>query len=294
MELDEYQARANRTDQRPGTDEQALAYPMLGLASEVGSLVNQFKKRVRDGEAHELFESKAAAELGDILWYVSNVANKLGFRLSQIAEQNLQRINERWPAEEAALPALLLDDNFPTDEQLPRLVDVIFREEQTANGHRRVIITSNGLTLGDPLTDMSWADDHYRYHDAFHLTYAAVLGWSPVTRAFFGKQRNSNSQYREIEDSGRAKAIEEAIAALLFDYASEEQFLEGVSRIDSAMLNTVRQMTNRFEVRIRTSRDWEQAILRSFEIWRQLKQHRSGLIKLDLRARTISFTPVGM
>jgi hypothetical protein len=138
---------------------------------------------------------------------------------------------------------------------------------------------------------MSWDDDDYRYHDAFHLSYAAVLGWSPVTRAFFGKQRNSDSQYREIEDSGRAKAIEEAISALLFDYACEEQFLEGVSRIDSAMLNTVRQMTNRFEVRIRTSRDWERAILRSFEIWRQLRKHRSGSIKLDMRARTISFTP---
>ena len=55
MNLDEYQERANQTDQRPGRDEAALAFPLMGLASEVGSLLNQYKKRVRDGEAHALF-----------------------------------------------------------------------------------------------------------------------------------------------------------------------------------------------------------------------------------------------
>ncbi len=38
MELNEYQRRANLTDQRAGDDDQALMFPLMGLASEIGSL----------------------------------------------------------------------------------------------------------------------------------------------------------------------------------------------------------------------------------------------------------------
>jgi NTP pyrophosphatase (non-canonical NTP hydrolase) len=287
MELNEYQDKANRTDQRPGRDEQALVFPLLGLASEVGSLINQYKKRVRDGEAHELFDRNAAAELGDVLWYVANLAAKLGFPLQEVANQNLQRINERWPTETAEEPALLLDDDFPPAEQLPRKVDINFEEGRTQEGRLCVTLSVGDKKLGDPLSDMAWDEDDYRFHDAFHLTYAALLGWSPITRAFFGRQRDSNPRYREIEDSGRAKVIEEAIAALLFNYATEEHYLDGVDAIDFSLLETVVSMTRGYEVRIRTTRDWERAILRSFEIWRALKQSHGGTVRLDLRARSI-------
>lgn len=288
MELNEYQDLANQTDQRPGTDERALAFPVLGLASEVGSLVNQYKKRVRDGEAHELFGSKAVIELGDVLWYVANLAEKLGYKLQDVADQNLRRINERWTTPNTTEPARLLDDDFVPEEQLPRNIDVVFEEVASPDGRRQIAVSVDGKRIGDPLTDMAWSDDDYRYHDAFHLTYAALLGWSPITRAFFGRQRESDPRYREVEDSGRAKVIEEAIAAILFEYASEEHFLEGVDAIDFSILETVTRMASRFEVRIRTTRDWERAILRSFEIWRELSRSHGGTVRLDLRARTIT------
>jgi NTP pyrophosphatase (non-canonical NTP hydrolase) len=292
MELNDYQQLANRTDQRPGTDEQALAFPLLGLASEVGSLVNQYKKRIRDGQAHELFDRRAATELGDILWYVANLSHKLGHSLDAVAQDNLRRINERWAGDDSDAPPLLLDDEFPEHEQLPRSFQVRFEEIQLPDGSVRVVLDSNGQQLGDSLTDMSWIDDDYRYHDAFHLTYAAMLGWSPITRAFFKKQRDSDPRFREVEDSGRAKVIEEAIAALLFDYASDEQFLDGIDAIDFSMLELVTGMASRFEVRVRTTRDWERAILRSFEIWRGLRAARGGTVHVDLRRRSIELKPM--
>lgn len=287
MHLNHYQDRANETDQRPGNDEQALAFPLLGLASEVGSLVNQYKKRIRDGEAHELFDRRAATELGDILWYVANLARKLGHDLDDIAEQNLRRINERWATEDADTPALLLDDDCLPTEQLPRTIDITFVEERLPDGRARVTLYDGDQQLGNPVFDMSWTNDDYRYHDAFHLTYAAILGWSPITRAFFGRQRESDPQYREVEDSGRAKVIEEAVAALLFNYAAAEQYLDGVDAIDFSMLELVTSMVSGFEVRVRTTREWERAILRSFEVWRALRQARGGTVRLDLRARSI-------
>ena len=55
------------------------------------------KKRLRDEDAYELFSHEMADELGDVLWYVANLAEKLGFGLDEIAERNLRKIRGRWP-----------------------------------------------------------------------------------------------------------------------------------------------------------------------------------------------------
>jgi NTP pyrophosphatase (non-canonical NTP hydrolase) len=288
MDLNEYQKQASRTDQRPGKDERAMVYPLIGLASEVGSLLNLYKKRVRDGEVHALFSERVTEELGDVLWYVANLAGKLDLSLGDIAQTNLRRLHERWAIGSDTGPASLLDDGFPDDQRLPRRASVAFVQTYE-EGRLRVRLIHEGNQLGDPLSDMAWEEDDYRFHDAFHLTYATVLGWSPITRAFFGRQRVSNPRMREIEDSGRAKVVEEAIAALAFEYAREVSFLEGVQQLDLSFLQTVRNMASHFEVRIRTFRDWEMAILRSFEMWRALRDHGGGILHLDLPARSIRF-----
>ena len=297
MELNDYQVRANRTDQRPLQpgqtqleEEMALAYPLMGMASEIGSLLTQYKKHVRDGEAHELFSRRIAEELGDVLWYVSNLAKKLDLDLDDIAQLNLERINERWPAEGEELPAKLLDDEFPAAEQLPRQAAVRFEEVEEDD---RVIVRLwwNGEQTGNDVTDMNYDPDGYRFHDAFHLSYAALLGWSPVSRYFFKTRRDSDRKVREIEDGGRGIVIEEAISASVFEYARQYNFLAGVDHVDAELLYNVKGLASHLEVRVRTIHDWEQAILRSYEIWRQLREHRAGTLYLDLEQRSIDFEP---
>lgn len=288
MELDAYQRRAQASDQRPGNSEEALVFPLMGLASEVGALVNHYKKRVRDGEADSLFSDRVAEELGDILWYVANLAAKLGMSLDDLALLNLRRTEERWPVVGQRVPSRLLDEDYPPNEQLPREATVSFTET-VESGRPSVRIEWDGRQIGNLLVDMSWEDDDYRFHDAFHLTYAALLGWSPISRAFFERQRSSNERVREIEDSGRAKVIEEAIAAIAFEYASKHRFLDGVDFVDSSVLRTITDMASGYEVRIRSVREWEQAIRRSFEIWRDLRRHHGGSLQLDLLARSITF-----
>lgn len=292
MELNDYQREANRTDQRPlgaGDDEMALVYPLMGIASEVGSLITQYKKHVRDKDAHELFSQRVAEELGDVLWYVSNFAGKLDLQLDAIANLNLERISERWPAEGADQPAKLLDEEFPPDEQLPRLVDVRF-EEIEEDDRAIVRLWRGDQQLGNDVTDMNYDPDGYRFHDAFHLSYAALLGWSPVSRFFFCTKRNSVKKIREIEDGGRAVVIEEAIAASVFEYARANKFLEGLDYVDSELLYNVKGLASHLEVGVRTIHQWEQAILRSYEIWRQLREHKAGTLHLDLENHTIDFT----
>lgn len=285
MELNEYQNAANATDQRPGVDEQAIVFPLMGLASEVGSLVNQYKKRVRDGDAHELFTDRASEELGDVLWYVANLASKLGYTLEEVAQLNLTRTSQRW-TQSGENPSSRLDAQFSPDEQIPEKFELRFVQavEET---RLRVRVFDGDRQVGDPLSDMSWTNDSYRFHDAFHITYAAKLGWSPVTRSMLGRQRESNPRFREVEDSGRAKVIEEAIAAVAFEYASSERFLEGVEHVDYALLQTIMGMCSRLEVRVRTAREWEQAILESFRVWNRLRELGGGRVRVDLRTRSI-------
>lgn len=293
MDLNEYQRLANETDQRPGTGESALMFPLMGLASEVGSLVTQFKKRVRDGDAHALFTERAAEELGDILWYVANLAGKLDLELESVGQLNLKRTSERWPAVGATVPASLLDDDYPREEQIPRTASVQFREVEV-DGGVKVEISSGGKQIGNHLTDMNYSDDGYRFHDVFHLTYAAMLGWSPITRDFFGVKRESVRRVREIEDGGRAAVLEEGVSAFVFNYAREESFLQNVPQLDSDLLRTIVNLVSHLEVRVRTIAEWERAILRSYEIWRAMREHRGGVLHLNLPGRTIEFeAPTG-
>ena len=291
MDLNEFQREANRTDQRPGTNEGALLFPVIGLSSEVGSLVRHVKKRLRDGDAHELFSAEMAEELGDVLWYVANLAEKLDLHLDEIAERNLRKVRGRWPQHDQTLPLPIGDEQFPEHERLPRRTHVRFVESEEEGKTIVRLYGPDGRQLGNQLTDNAYEDDGYRYHDVFHLSYAALLGWSPLTRLFFRAKRDSDPKVREVEDAGRATVIEEAISAFVFDYGLDERFLEGVQHVDFSLLQAIMRLVSRLEVRDRTAHDWEQTILRGFAVWRELYAARGGVVRLDLLARTIDFEP---
>lgn len=288
MDIDEYQSEALLTDRVPKPDDDsstlALMVPMLGLAGEAGELVSEYKKYLRDGEAHHLFNERVSEELGDLLWYIAVVASRCGLSLSEVAASNIQKVRQRWTM--PASSQVALDADLPADEQLPRRFSVSLSDEDGGTRHRvRVIV--DGKPFGAGLTDNAYDPDGYRFHDIFHLAYAAVLEWSPVTRALLRRKRKSNPLVDEVEDGGRAVAIEEGVAALVFDYARRHCFLEGIKTLDYQLLRTVKGMTSHLEVHKRTAGEWEQAILLGFDVWRQVVRGRSGLIAVDLDARSV-------
>src|SRR4051794_29150677 len=147
----------------------------------------------------------------------------------------------------------------------------------------------DGQKIGDDLTDNSYSQDGYRFHDIFHLSYAAVLGWSPVTRMMLGRKRKDNARVDEVEDGGRAKAIEEGVAALVFQYAEEHEFLKEINSIDFSLLKNIKSLTSRLEVDQCSVADWEKAILMGYSVWREVKANTGGIVKIDLDAQTISY-----
>ena len=153
--------------------------------------------------------------------------------------------------------------------------------------HHQAVTTVNGVRMGNPLRDNRYEEDGYRFHDVFHLSHAAMLGWSPTLRAIMGRKRKSDAWVDEVEDGGRARVIEEGIVAMVFSYAERRNFLEDPGEIDQHVLSAIREMTQHLEVSVRTDREWAQAIKAGFRVWRRLKADSGGQIRVDLEERTM-------
>ena len=95
MELGEYQRLARRTAEYPRAA--WLSYPALGLAGEAGEVAEHVKKAIRDdgGEIGEARRAALSKELGDVLWYVAQLASELELELEQIAAENLDKLLSR-------------------------------------------------------------------------------------------------------------------------------------------------------------------------------------------------------
>lgn len=291
MDFREYQNEAIKTDCIPSetANNTEIIVPLLGLAGEAGELLSEYKKYLRDGEAHKLFPERVAEELGDLLWYIANLSSKFKLNLEQIAEGNLQKCRDRWGWRDSVeTGAYIFDSGFPEHERLPRqfMVEIT---ELSENNSVKMKASINGEQIGNELTDNSYSSDGYRFHDIFHFSYAAVLGWSPVCRSNVKRKRKSNLQIDEVEDGGRAIAIEEGISALVFSYASKHNLLEGVETLDYELLKTIKNMTEHLEVSKCSLGDWEKAILSGYEVWRQVEKNRGGNVVVDLDERSIIY-----
>lgn len=95
MDLSEYQHRSRRTAEYPR--DAWLAYPALGLSGEAGEVAEHAKKAIRDdgGQISDERRAAMAAELGDVLWYVAQLASELGLDLDEIAQANLDKLLSR-------------------------------------------------------------------------------------------------------------------------------------------------------------------------------------------------------
>ena len=93
MELNDYQAQARQTAKYPNVGNNPI-YPTLGLTGEAGEVSDKVKKVIRDNDGMFDDESrrKIMLELGDVLWYVAQLSNELGFSLEVVARENLSKL----------------------------------------------------------------------------------------------------------------------------------------------------------------------------------------------------------
>ena len=364
----QYQAQAGRTSfHAPVKGGDAITVPILGLIGETGEVVSELKKRAREGTAYVAFSGRLEEELGDLLWYVSDVAERCGIRLgdfdeffasainndgasvrdgdwiraalslaervgrisgmyeellsgrhsrsifnreltrvlaelirdlstvaqlhglslAEVAQNNLAKVKQRWVFPQEG--TMSREQVWPESERLPTCFDATLDDNE---GRVTISFSVGGQTIpaiADTLTDNAYDPDGYRFHDVFHLAYAAVLDWSPVTRKLLKRKRKSDPRVDEVEDGGRAAAIEEGISALVFAYATQHRMLEGVDAIEDSLLRTIRDMTRHLEVSTRTAAEWQNAIIQGFDVWRRIVDAGGGSVRVDRLQRRISF-----
>lgn len=89
--LDDYQKACLDTTIFP--KDKALVYLGLKLAGEAGEVAEKIGKNIRDGG--QLDDLGLAKELGDVMWYIAVLAEYLGYDLSEIADMNIKKLNDR-------------------------------------------------------------------------------------------------------------------------------------------------------------------------------------------------------
>ena len=96
MDFKTYQKKARETAQYPDLGSNII-YPTLGLVGEAGEVAEKVKKVIRDkdGIFDDEFKIGIKKELGDVLWYISNLCTELNVNLEDIASLNLDKLKLR-------------------------------------------------------------------------------------------------------------------------------------------------------------------------------------------------------
>jgi NTP pyrophosphatase (non-canonical NTP hydrolase) len=241
-----------------------------------------------EGEFHAVNAGDLEDPLGETVQFLINAFEKEGLALPSVLGANLQKTREIFTL--VSGPAPQRDIGLEGYEQLPRKATIEFLQRARPSGTPEVLLRMRGLIVGDRLTDNSADPDGYRFHDALHLSYVAVLGWSPVIRALMRLKRKSHSSLDEQQDGARAIVIEEAITHQIFNYARDHSFFLGTSRIDPDLLKWIKKMVRGLEVAECTHAEWQCAILEGYKVFNALKDHGGGFITLDAEQRSMRFS----
>jgi NTP pyrophosphatase (non-canonical NTP hydrolase) len=262
-------------------DEGAFEHALLELAGEAGDVAKRFI-----GSAYRNNVDALRGDLIKLLRPLGRAAAAAEVSLDEAGRRNMAKTQDRWPTEQK-FPALF-DEGLHIDEQLPRLLRVEVYEREV-NGTRFVFQKSGGILLGDRLTDNHLPEDDYRFHDVFHLAYAAVLGWSPTIRALLKIKRKSLREIDENEDGARANLIEEGLAAWIFETAKRHQFFANTPQLGLDLLKGVKNFVRGYEAEQLPMWLWERAILQGYAVFRELRLHRAAIVTADLTKRQLSF-----
>ena len=91
-----YQRESRKTWHLIHTDH-PIVYPTLGLVNEAGEVAGKIKKIFRDkaGQINEADREALKQELGDVLWYLTQICTELELSLADVAEANITKLFSR-------------------------------------------------------------------------------------------------------------------------------------------------------------------------------------------------------
>ncbi|MBA4087552.1 MAG: hypothetical protein C0491_07095 [Novosphingobium sp.] len=316
MEFSAYQRKAAETVQLDLSKANGRVELVLGLMAEVGSLAKAYRSLLRDDIPLESQRERLESDLGDILWYSSMVAQSVGINLGDVAKSNLKRVTNRHRKVVKQEYRPSFDQGYHAEEVFPRrmlfrvcpanaestfeaphvgfqIVDAFpyaFQGEPKLTANGKPIGFQLGDSIGDPVNDNSAKGDGYRFHDAVHVAFMAVLGWSPVMRELLHLKRKSNPKTDHFEDGARASDIEEALSAALKAFSATRNDFRSDADIDGDTRNLISLLTADLEVADVPLWLWTQAIRQGYDAMAGLIANGEGWLLADLNAQTLKFS----
>lgn len=95
MTINEYQSLAMTTLNRELDKKDVLINGVMGLCGESGEVIDIVKKHLAHG--HELDREHILEELGDVAWYLAEVAYALDASLDDVLAANIEKLRKRYP-----------------------------------------------------------------------------------------------------------------------------------------------------------------------------------------------------
>lgn len=95
MEIREFQKNSIRTLNMDLTKEQLLSNMVMGIAGESGEVADVIKKHLYQG--HDLDVAHLKEEIGDVMFYIVNLANVLELDMEEVLEDNINKLRKRYP-----------------------------------------------------------------------------------------------------------------------------------------------------------------------------------------------------
>ena len=259
--------------------------------------------RTTEGAAGKFPTSKrhqVAEALGDIIWYVAGFAHLYDIKLSEVAKSNATKIRSAFEVPLARNKrsnskfSPPLDSKAPEIERFPRRFRVDFVEKSDGT----VVMLIDNVRVGAPLTDNSYEPDGYRFHDAIHLAFVAILGWSPVMRAVLMRKRKYDKKIDTADDGARAAIVEEMIVKLCHSYAVKidpVKLLDQTDRVSLDLLKQVESLAEGLEVTgaqdavPRNLWEWNIAIVEGLRVFNKLRNSQSGSLVINMDDHSIQY-----
>ncbi len=148
LTLSTYQSLAEKTDARSREGDESLAFPLLGLFGEAGSLLSELKKKQRDADSYIGYQHSVIEELGDVLWYLSTTATRAGLRLGDLGQRATSPSRE-WdtlPPSDGLEFVALQPDVVPTGPKPPEAFEQTLMQLAVQVGHTLEDFTTGRLT----------------------------------------------------------------------------------------------------------------------------------------------------
>lgn len=319
MTLDEYQEAAKSTAVMDISTIEGKLELVLGLSAEAGAVSKIYKKLVRDSISLGAQTKQLTDELGDVLWYVALIAESMDIRLQTVGSENLVRTDDRYHSRLADRDTEYkpnFEAGAPEKERFPRIM--VFRmEEMEGDGglpHSKFTIEyaepnefpngieirdedgrkkKYGFTIGEPLGDVvndnAIREDGYRYHDAVHIAFMTVLGWSPVMRALLRLKRKYDDRIDRFEDGARAIDLEEALSAVLKEFSESRNDFNSAADIDGETRDIIRRVIANLESDKTPIWLWVEAIHQGYSAMNALRENKGGWILADLDNQNVKF-----